>query len=106
MRHNTAAVPSVAKREIVALYEATRGIAAAAISAPDRRVLAQVSDGACAETHHESAMTSCAGATRPPAQPAGGNGASMTLPIAAWSINTDVEEGSVLEREAISPDRA
>ncbi|WP_370160375.1 hypothetical protein [Limimaricola soesokkakensis] len=40
VRHNTAAVPSVAKTEIVALYEPTRGIAAAAICAPGKRVSA------------------------------------------------------------------
>ena len=37
VRHNTAAVPSVAKPEIVALYEATRGLAAAAGAAPVER---------------------------------------------------------------------
>ncbi|MCZ4262120.1 hypothetical protein O4G76_14840 [Limimaricola sp. G21655-S1] len=39
VRHNTAAVPSVAKPEFVALYEATRGIAAAA-TAPGKRPVA------------------------------------------------------------------
>jgi len=37
VRHNTAAVPSVAKTEVVALYEITRGIATVAISSPGQR---------------------------------------------------------------------
>ncbi len=45
VRHNTAAVPSIAKPEIVALYETSRGIAAAA-TAPDKRPLAPASGAA------------------------------------------------------------
>ena len=42
VRHNTAAVPSIAKTEIVALYDATRGIAAVA-TASGKRPLAPAS---------------------------------------------------------------
>jgi len=65
VRHNTAAVRSVAKTEIVALYEATRGIAAAA-TAPGKRPSAPVVGGAPAVSRHENAVegaaTTCAAA--------------------------------------------
>lgn len=55
VRHNTAAVPSVAKTEIVALYEATRSLVAAAFVSPDERAPALTSESEKPVRHEGSA---------------------------------------------------
>ena len=113
VRHNTAAVPSVAKPEIVALYEATRGIAAAA-TAPGKHPLAPASGAgsAPAGTHTEGAAEgatpprrSAARDARAPVRLLEGDSvsASTHAPDQAADAGADADPGSVLEPGVCHP---
>ncbi|WP_370160748.1 hypothetical protein [Limimaricola soesokkakensis] len=113
VRHNTAAVPSVAKTEFVALYDATRGIAAAA-TAPGKRPLAPASGAGRtpAVRHPENALEGVAWPRRSAARDVGAPdwpvkgdsiSSSTCAPDQAADAGASADHGSVPEPGACQP---